>query len=229
VAQKVAAPDRRRAYGKTLYGVATSQEIEEWVRLHMAELFSSGSFPEMLELLWPLLSAHVRNDTFRKCDKPDALKTLALSWIAGVPFNLILQGLKQQEARLIWGKKFRQFSTEHVVEMCESGLAYDASLIVGAVAELAAYSSPDTTVELIARLQLFQKMLKYGLSAQAPINLYEAGFSDRALVTELNSSLNLAEESRRDVIEKVRQERDKVKAVLEKYPSYFTHVLNDVL
>jgi hypothetical protein len=56
-----------------------------------------------------------------------------------------------------------------------------------------------------------------------------AGFSDRAIVADLSSSLGLVLEQRRDAIKKVRQQRDIVTTVLQKYPSYFTHVLNDVL
>lgn len=229
VAQKVGDADRRRAYGKTLYGVTSSREIEEWVRAHVTDLLSCRTFEETLGLLWPLLSAHIQNGTFGKCNKPEALKELALAWISGQPFNVILQVLQRQAARLIWGKTFRQFNIEHVVEMCEGGLAYDGSLLVGAIVELAAYAAPDATSELTGKLQLFQKMLKYGLPTASTIALYEAGFSDRVIVADLSASLGLLDEQRRDVIQKVRQESNIVMTILQKYPSYFTHIMADVL
>ena len=176
-----------------------------------------------------MVSAHIQNGTFGKCNKPEALKELALAWISGQPFNVILQVLQRQAARLIWGKTFRQFNIEHVVEMCEGGLAYDGSLLVGAIVELAAYAAPDATSELTGKLQLFQKMLKYGLPTASTIALYEAGFSDRVIVADLSASLGLLDEQRRDVIQKVRQESNIVMTILQKYPSYFTHIMADVL
>lgn len=229
VAQRVADAGRRRVYGKTLYGLRASQDIEEWLKLHLAELVPIQTPAELLEPLWPLLASYVHNTGFRKCNKPEALKDFASAWISGQPFNLILQTLNQQEARLIWGKQFRDYTIEHVVDMCENGLAYDASLLLGAITELAAYIEPNATSELTVRLQLLQKMLKYGLQISASIALYELGFADRTLVSELSSSLNLADEQRSDVVRRVRQEPDTVTAILQKYPSYFTRVAQDVL
>lgn len=229
VAKKVPDANRRKVYGRTLYGVRTSQEIEEWVTSHFADLLSCGTAGELFDLLWPLLASHVQNGTFRKCDKPEALLDLAKAWISGQPFNLILQTLHQQEAHLTWGKTFRDFTIEHVVEMCEAGLAYDGSLLIGAVVELVSYAAPDTTGELTDKLQVLQKMLKYGLPSPSTIALYEAGFSDRVIATDLRASLVLVDEQRRDVIRKIRQENATVTEVLQKYPSYFTHISNDVL
>jgi hypothetical protein len=70
--------DAEKTYGKTLYGLPTSQEIEEWVRSHATELHASTTPTEILDVLWPLLAAHIQNATFRKCDKPVALKDLML-------------------------------------------------------------------------------------------------------------------------------------------------------
>jgi hypothetical protein len=229
VSQKVADPERRRTYGRTLYGLATSQEIETWVRSYVAELHACTTPSEILDALWPLLATHIQNATFRKCDKPAALRELALAWISGQPFNLIMQVLERQEARLIWGKTFRYFTIEHVVEMCESGLAYDGSLLIGAVIELATYTGIDTDGALTTKLQLFQKMLKYGLPSATTIALYEAGFSDRPLVADLSTSLNLVAEQRRDVVRAMRERREQVTAILQKYPAYFAHIFNHVL
>lgn len=229
VSQKITEADRRKVYGKTLYGVPTSQEIEEWVRSHANELHATTAPTEILRLLWPLLVAHIQNATFRKCDKPDALRELAIAWISGRSFDFILQGLQQQEARLIWGKTFRDFTIEHVVEMSESGLAYDGSLLIGAIIELATYAGIDTDGALASKLQLFQKMLKYGLPTGPMIAVYEVGFSDRPLASDLTTSLNLVSDQRRDVIRAIREQREAVNVVLDKYPSYFTHIANDVL
>lgn len=229
VGQKVADPQRRKIYGKTLYGLATSQEIEGWVRSHAAELQTCTTPGEILNVMWPLLAEHIQNATFRKCDTPSALKELATDWISGSSFLHVLQTLEAQKARLIWGKTFRYFTIEHMVDVCESGLAYDGALLIGAVIELAAYAGIDPDGAIAGKLQLFQKMLKYGLPSAAMITLYELGFSDRVVAADLTSSLSLVAVLRRDAIRAIREQRDAVNTVLQKYPSYFTHILNDVL
>jgi hypothetical protein len=65
-----------------------------------------------------------------------------------------------------------------------------------------------------ARLTL---MLKYGLPTQSTIALFEAGFSDRVIASDLATLLNLNGEMRRDVIQKLRAERPSVNQVLQKY------------
>ena len=72
-------------------------------------------------------------------------------------------------------------------------------------------------------------MLKYGLSNATMITLYELGFSDRVVAADLPSSLNFVAEQRRDEVRAIREQRDAVTTVLQQYPSYFTHILNDVL
>jgi superfamily II DNA/RNA helicase len=229
VAQKVTEPTRRKVYGKTPYGVTASQAIEEWVRRHLAELLSTETTADTLRRLWPLVGTYNQNDTLRKCSNPQALENLALAWISGRPFNLMLRDLQAQGARLIWGKAFRDFTIEHVVDMCENGLAFDASLLLGAVTEIVDYIGMEGTHQLTARLQLLQKMLKYGLSTPTDIVLYELGFSDRTLVTEMRLSLNLFDEQRRDVIRSLRQHTETVAAILDRYPSYFTYISSHVV
>lgn len=229
LSQTVVDPERRKIYGKTLFGLTRSQEIESWVRANAAKLVACQTPAERLDLFWPLLESQVQNETFRKCTKPDALKAMTQMWISGQPFNLILGALNAQEARLKWGTKFRRLNMEHVVEMCEGGLAYDGSLLVGAAIELLSFAAPNESIPLTPPLQHLQKMLKYGLPTQSTIALFEAGFSDRVIASDLAVLLKLNDEQRREVIQRLRAEQPSVNQALRKYPSYFTHVMNDVL
>jgi superfamily II DNA/RNA helicase len=229
ISQKVSDPELRRLYGNTLFGVTNAQEMEQWTKSHIAELSSSEQFGDILNLVWPLLSLHIQNTTFRKCSKPEALKALALAWIEGKPFNALLGVLQQAEAKVIWGTKFREFGIEHVVDMCEGGLAYHGSLVTGAVIELALHAAPELANVLTGRLQLFQKMLKYGLPTASAIAVYEAGFSDRVVAADLSASLGLVADQRSDAVKMLRQESNTVLPLLQKYPSYFTHIMSTLL
>lgn len=229
LSQKVTDVARRKTYGKTLFGLTRSEEIESWVRTNVAKLVACQTPAERLELFWPLLEANIQNETFRKCTKPEALKAMAHLWTLGLSFNLMLNQLHELEARLTWGTKFRQLNTEHVVEMCEGGLAYDGSLLVGAAIEVLSFVAPTESTILTPPLQQLQKMLKYGLPTQGAISLFETGFSDRVIASDLAALLNLNGEPRREVIQKLRTEGPAVNQALQKYPAYFAHVMTDVV
>jgi hypothetical protein len=229
VAQKVADAERRRSYGRTLYGIYSSQEIENWIGAHLVDLQSAPSPSALLELILPLLKEYIHNDTFQKCSNPDALRLVAQSWILGLPFLTLFQLLGLQGAKLIWGTKFRDFNIEHVVEIYENGLGYDGALLVGAIVELITYLGVDPEGTLTNLLEILQKMLKYGLPTQSAIALYEIGFSDRAIVAELNTALKLEDEQRGEVLQKLRDERGLVAGILQKYPSYFFHIFEQLL
>lgn len=130
---------------------------------------------------------------------------------------------------MIWGTRRREFKIDHVVDVCEGTLAYDAALVVGAVCEFIETLDQDGTGEPINRLQLFQKRLKYGLPTETTIALYELGFSDRVISQDLAASLSLAATQKKDLVEVLRQDRDGARAVMEKYPSYFQERMNDLL
>ena len=87
----------------------------------------------------------------------------------------------------------------------------------------------DGTGDLINRLQLFQKRLKYGLPTETTIALYELGFSDRVISQDLAASLNLAATQKKDLVKALKKDRDGAMAVMEKYPAYFQERMNELL
>ena len=77
--------------------------------------------------------------------------------------------------------------------------------------------------------EILQKMLKYGLPSTAAIALYEIGFADRAVVADLTAAMNLLNEERAEVMQRLRDEQASVASILAKYPAYFSHILNNLL
>jgi len=143
-----------------------------------------------------------------------------------VLFRSILQ---KGKAQLIWGTKRRQFNIDHVVEICESGLAYDGALLIGGLTSVLDLVEYDESNDLVGRLQLFQKRLKYGLPTNSTIALYELGFSDRVIAMDLALSLGLTAEQKKDVVKALKRNKSQVLAVMDKYPSYFLDRANELL
>ncbi len=222
-------PTRRKIYGRTLYGIQDAKSIEGWVQTNADSLLSIVDETEALDLAWPLLTQHINSGVFTKFDKPEVLKEIAHGWIGGKSFSDLLKIIRKRKAKMRWGTQRREFKIDHVVEVCEGALAYDGALVVGAVSEFIETIDQDGTEDLINRLQIFQKRLKYGLPTETAIALYELGFSDRVITQDLAASLNLAATQKNDLVKALQKVRDGAGAVMEKYPAYFQERINELL
>lgn len=229
ISRNVSEQERRKAYGKTLFSMRDAQEIDGWVQANINRLSSVDTDDEIFDIVWPILAKHVHNSVFNKCDKPAVVQKVAREWIHGKPFHELFDTLQKGKAKLIWGTRRRQFKIDHVVEICEGGLAYDGALLLGALSELIGLVKQEENAELIGRLQLLQKRLKYGLPTNATIALYELGFSDRVIALDLAASLGLSTEQRKDIIKTLKSNKNLVLGVMEKYPSYFLERVNELL
>ncbi|EGR1041580.1 DEAD/DEAH box helicase [Vibrio cholerae] len=229
ISANITDPARRKIYGRTLYGIQDAQAIEGWVQTNADSLLTIVDETDALDLAWPLLTRHINGGVFTKFDQPEVLKEIAHGWISGKPFSDLLKIIRKRKAKMIWGTRRREFKIDHVVDVCEGTLAYDGALVVGAVCEFIETLDQDGTGDLINRLQLFQKRLKYGLPTETTIALYELGFSDRVIAQDLATSLNLDATQKEDLVKALKKDRDGARAVMEKYPSYFQESMNKIL
>jgi len=229
ISANITKPTRRQIYGRTLYGVRDAQAIEGWVQANAARLKSITDVEEFLDLAWPLLSDYINNRVFKKFEKPVVLREIVKEWIAGKPFSDLLGIIRKRKVKMIWGSRRRDFKIDHVIEICEGALAYDGGLLISALCEFVESLDQEETSDLVKRLQLFQKRLKYGLPTKTTIVLYELGFSDRVIAQDLARSLNLSATQKKDVVNELKRNRDVAIATIEKYPIYFQERLKEII
>lgn len=221
--------NRRKAFGKTLYGVNDARAIEGWVQDNADELLAAQNGDQVLDLAWSLITRHAHNKAFNKFDKKNVLKEITKKWISGTPFHELYRIADTNKCKLGKGKRPRKVKIENIIDICEGGLAYDGALLVSALCEFVEMLDREGTGDPINRLQLFQKRLKYGLPTETTIALYELGFSDRVIAQDLAAALNLAATQKRDIVKALKKDRDGANAVMEKYPIYFQERMNELL
>ncbi|MFJ5498750.1 DEAD/DEAH box helicase [Pectobacterium sp. CHL-2024] len=229
ISANITDPARRKIYGRTLYGIQDAQAIEGWVQTNADSLLSIVDETNALDLVWPLLTRHINSGVFTKFDKPEVLKEIAHGWISGRPFSDLLKIIRKRKAKMIWGTRRREFKIDHVVDVCEGTIAYDGALVVGAVCEFIETLDQDGTEDLLNRLQLFQKRLKYGLPTETTIALYELGFSDRVVAQNLAASLNLVATKKKDLVKVLEKDQGGAGVVMEKYPVYFQERMSELM
>lgn len=221
-------PTKRKAFGKMLYGVHDSIEIEKWVIQNLDELVACDNQETLLITLWPILYRKIQNKTFKKCDSETALLNLTLKWIQGNSFHILFEFLAAEGAKIIAGTQKRQIKFENVIEICEGALAYEGMLVIGALTEIIGLvrSQEEPLKEQLFELQ---KRLRYGLPRALDTTLYEIGFSDRIVAMHLSSALNVPRPYRKLVIEQIKQREKQLRELLSRYPSYFSTVLDRVM
>jgi POLQ-like helicase len=229
ISNNITDPRRRRIYGRTLYGLKDVLAIEIWVQGNLDQLLVTKSMVETLNLIWPQLIKYIHNSFFKKFDNPEVLKEITQEWIEGESFHNILEIIQQRKARIIWGTQRRDFKIGHIVDICEGGFAYDGALLLGALTEILELIDQDGISELVRRLQLFQKQIKYGLPTRASIHLYEIGFSDRVIALDLARSFNLDSEDKQMVLRILKSDTQKSIEIIDKYPSYFQLRMKEIL
>ncbi|GAB1468235.1 hypothetical protein MASR2M64_09460 [Candidatus Cloacimonadota bacterium] len=226
ISANITDPVRRKIYGRTLYGVQDSQAIDNWFQSNHEMLLSKEDDMQILDLIWPLLSHHIQTGLFKKIDQPEALVEIGKRWIDGKPFCDLLQIIQSHGAKMICGWEINIY---HIVDFCEGTLAYEGSLLVSALIEFADLIIHDGKEELVRRLKSFQKRLKYGLPTESSIILYEMGFSDRVIAQDVQSSLNFHSTNRGKIIRAIKNNKELLDEIMDKYPMYYQNRALDII
>lgn len=83
-------------------------------------------------------------------------------------------------------------------------------------------------VELIERVKILQKSVKYGLSSLTSINVYELGFADRVIAKEF-SILMKTEKSKSKIREYLKENENAFRTILLKYPILYSQIFESIL
>lgn len=118
---------------------------------------------------------------------------------------------------------------DHIVELCESGFAYDGALLIGSICEMIDLIGVEDNSDLVHRLHLFQKRVKYGLPTEAATAVYELGFADRVIAQELVEKLGIEGDTKAKRIEGFRNRLGEAIEILSGYPAYFQARLDDLI
>lgn len=160
---------------------------------------------------------------------PDIIRSIAHDWINGKSYYELYQILKKSKARMFAKSTFRDYKIEHIVDICDNGFAYDGMLIIGALIDILELHESTETNKLISRLKFFQKRLKFGLNFPLSILLYEMGFADRVLSSEISDFFENKDLSRRSVHKALLSNQDQIFRILDKYPIYFSEAYRRII
>lgn len=224
--------NQRKYFAKTLYGINENIELQNWVEENSQKLKSTENIDSFLELIFEKLMQYTNSKFYNQCSQQNEVKEIIKKWLGGEPYYKILEYLINKDIYRKTQKRTYEYQIDDIVEFCESTLAYDGSLFIGAVIELlpsiACGSDITNTIE---NLKLIQKRFKYGLSSKLEIILYELGFNERTIVQELSIYLNNIPETfiKKHIIKKyIHDNRERLRPIFTIYPSYFAEKMENI-
>jgi hypothetical protein len=221
--------NHRIAYSKTMNGVYNAAEIEEWLRANIEDISCVGDIGTLLDLLFPMLvSQSLKSCNKYICDNGLILHLVRL-WIEGSAYSIILSQAEKNRLRIKHGTSARKPNIFDIVDICDSVFSYRWSMIIGDVIELLNLLSHESIPSIQSRLSVLQKLLKYGLSNGAAIALYELGFSDRIVASDIANYLRIEDDDRESIINQLRMKGHLLVKRVSQYPLFFGQAAQGLL
>lgn len=211
----------RLVFSRSILNIEQSKEVVELLRNNVEAIVNPES--NLLDVFWPLLYRYSDNNVLKSFSEIDSL-AICKNWIEGLNFlNLLQVGSEKDRA------DSPSLNMGRIIDLCEGGFSYNLSTLLSSFTELATLVIPEEQKVLITfKLSQLQKQLKYGLSSPSQVLIYELGFSDRRLTSEIDRAIGNPEAllSRGEMIALVRR-NDAVRRMIEdQYPAYFVSRLN---
>ena len=226
VQQQEPVPEMQAAYSKTLLGVKSAKEIEQWVNENRPFLLSLDSSEDWLAMTWSLFKEQSDDKFFHTVEPQNLPIQLANLWLKGVTYPALFEHSKEQKGTKPWGDtKRRKITEDEIIDFCESTLGFDCALILAAVAQFL-FGENVMNDERAAALTLFQKALKYGMPDTLSISCYEYGFADRVVAQHIQATLQAEGYTGAFFAPAITQNRSRIAEIISDYPSYFESVLS---
>lgn len=226
--EKVKDVTKRKVLGKNLFGLTKAMEIDKWVKDNISILEKDiVNVEDLLKIIKPFIIVNIQNKVFNSCNEKAVFTEIISMWIDGKSFAKILEFATNSGMKIITAKRSKELRQDDIVEICENAISYEGTLLLGAVAESIKHMDSEKYNILIDNINILQKMMKYGLSSESSIHLYELGFTDRIICNDINSNIKIISSTKKKVIKYLKTNSDTIIGILEKYPSYFKGVLNN--
>lgn len=206
---------------KNSIGLYQSQELKVWVQENEDFILSCGMEKDLLSILIGVIRNFSNNKVMRKLNTEN-LNYITQLWINGIPYFKILENCSEKQIRIEKRGKLKSIDLSDIIFLCDNGLGYEATMILNAInniLEELVGEKMDVMTKLIRRM-------KYGLSLEKEINIYELGFSDRIIVQVIAQEINYL--SKNQIRTEIKQKSSKLTDKLIDYPSYYIQLINEM-
>lgn len=224
--------NQRYICSRSLLSVKKMIYIQNWVKSNIDNILCCKETSQLLRLLFSCIVAVIHNQTYDKLINADIeVLAIANNWIKGKTYYNILKECEKYNFTIMKRKKINPISLDDVVNICESVLSYDITVILSAISE-AVKSLVDETDLVFNLFRYLGLELKYGIPYGNSVHIYELGFVDRVVsqkIGEFFANKFITFNSKYDAIESIKQYSEEVSQLVSEFPSYYINRLNAIL
>lgn len=193
--------------------------LRDWIGANIEELREASEEDDLFHILIAKLLEYVRTKSVKGVSDQGLIEPALAAWMSGETFASIREPMTAADARISGDK----VSIEHVVALCEGGFGYELAMVVASAADLLEPLDQGLRDEVVS----LQRKVKNGLSDNAALAFFEAGFSDRMVAQALGETFDGVTD-RASVRRVCRRRVGEVDAVLSVFPSYFAGVATEL-
>lgn len=176
----------------------------------------------------PQLIKYSNNKSVKAIVATDELSRVASLWISGISYNQILEYAIENDMKIIRRKKKASVQLEDIIDICDEGFGYAATLIINAISDLLQFqnSESEDTCKLMSELS---RQMRYGLPSRKSIIIYESGFSDRAISLRLSEKLKgFRIATKKQFKEIAHEQKEVLMDILSDYPQIFSDRMSEL-
>lgn len=206
---------------KNSIGLYQSEHLKIWVQENQGSILSCKIEKDLLSVLIEIIRKFSNNKVMRKLSTQD-LDYITQLWINGISYFHILESCTEKQIRIEKRGQLKSIDLSDIISLCDNGLGYETSMILNSIKNILEElvgENIDVITKLIRRL-------KYGLSLDKEINIYELGFSDRIVVKLIGQEIN--SQSKDQIKNEIKRKSARLEDILSDFPSYYIHLINEL-
>ena len=206
---------------KNSIGLFRSEQLKVWVHGNIESILTSKSEEELLSALIEIIRSYSNNKEITKLGVED-FNYISRLWIYGISYFNIWENCTKKSINIEKRGRMKSIELSDIISICDNGLGYEITIVLNAVNNII----EELTGQKMDMLAILIKKLKYGLSLEKEINIYELGFSDRIISQLIGQEISSI--SKNQIRSEIKQKSIELKHKLNEFPSYFTQLINEM-
>lgn len=206
---------------KNSIGLYQSEHLKAWVQENQGSILSCEIEKDLLSVLIEIIREFSNNKVMRKLSTED-LDYITQLWINGISYLNILESCTKKLIRIEKRGKLKSIDLSDIISLCDNGLGYETSMILNSINNIL----EELVGEKIDVITKLTRRLKYGLSLDKEINIYELGFSDRIVVQLIGQEIK--SQSKNQIRNEIKRDSARLKDKLSDFPSYYIQLINEI-
>lgn len=206
---------------KNSIGLYQSELLKEWVQENKTSILSCEKEEELLSVLTEIIIDFSNNKEMRKLSIEN-LNYISQLWIKGSSYFQILESCTEKSISTEKRGRSKPIDISDIISICDNGLGYETSMILNSINNIL----EELVGEKIDVITKLTRRLKYGLSLDKEINIYELGFSDRIVVQLISQEIK--SQSKDQIRNEIKRQTARLKDKLSDFPSYFIQLINEI-